>query len=80
MSNVLAMPPSLATFIVLNILGWLVQKRFWNPFWVAVYCRSGIRVHMVPADTFFSGIYQYHLRRPLAYCKSKCEDLVTIAH
>ncbi|KAJ3843045.1 major facilitator superfamily domain-containing protein [Lentinula raphanica] len=36
LSNVLSMPPSLATFVLLNILGWLVQMRKWNPYRVAV--------------------------------------------
>lgn len=34
-SNALSMPPSLAAFIILNILGWLIQKKGWNPFRVA---------------------------------------------
>lgn len=38
MSNVLSMPPSLAAFVVLNILGWLIQMRAWNPFWIAAAC------------------------------------------
>ncbi|KAJ3915429.1 major facilitator superfamily domain-containing protein [Lentinula edodes] len=36
LSNVLSMPPSLATFVLLNVLGWLVQMRKWNPYWVAM--------------------------------------------
>ncbi|KII90127.1 hypothetical protein PLICRDRAFT_580234 [Plicaturopsis crispa FD-325 SS-3] len=36
MSNVLTMPPSMAAFILLIILGWLVEKRYWNPFRVAM--------------------------------------------
>ncbi|KAJ3892184.1 major facilitator superfamily domain-containing protein [Lentinula edodes] len=36
LSNVLSMPPSLATFVLLNVLGWLVQMRKWNPYWVAI--------------------------------------------
>ncbi|KAJ3775794.1 major facilitator superfamily domain-containing protein [Lentinula raphanica] len=36
LSNVLSMPPSLATFVLLNILGWLVQMRKWNPYMVAI--------------------------------------------
>ncbi|KAK0462575.1 high-affinity nicotinic acid transporter [Desarmillaria tabescens] len=36
LSNVLSMPPSLSTFVLLNTLGWLIQKRFWNPFRIAI--------------------------------------------
>ncbi|KAG6911077.1 hypothetical protein DXG01_004592 [Tephrocybe rancida] len=36
LSNVLSMPPSLCTFIVLNTLGWLVQSKNFNPFRVAI--------------------------------------------
>lgn len=39
-SNALSMPPSLAAFIILNILGWLIQKKGWNPFRVAAGCQS----------------------------------------
>ncbi|KAF8580945.1 MFS general substrate transporter [Ramaria rubella] len=35
MSNVLSMPPSLLTFILLNILGWIVQRGQGNPFLIA---------------------------------------------
>ncbi|KAG6830305.1 hypothetical protein H0H87_008556 [Tephrocybe sp. NHM501043] len=38
LSNVLSMPPSLLTFTVLNILGWLVQSHKFNPFRVAIVC------------------------------------------
>ncbi|KAF5392071.1 hypothetical protein D9757_003210 [Collybiopsis confluens] len=36
LSNVLSMPPSLGAFVLLNILGWLVQMKDWNPFRVAI--------------------------------------------
>ncbi|KAK0213261.1 high-affinity nicotinic acid transporter [Desarmillaria ectypa] len=36
LSNVLSMPPSLSAFVLLNTLGWLIQKRFWNPFRIAI--------------------------------------------
>ncbi|KAG7446707.1 MFS general substrate transporter [Guyanagaster necrorhizus] len=36
LSNVLSMPPSLSAFALLNTLGWLIQKRFWNPFRIAI--------------------------------------------
>ncbi|KAG6812016.1 hypothetical protein H0H92_004745 [Tricholoma furcatifolium] len=36
LSNVLSMPPTLLTFIVLNILGWLVQSWDFNPFRIAI--------------------------------------------
>ncbi|KAK0432051.1 major facilitator superfamily domain-containing protein [Desarmillaria tabescens] len=36
LSDVLSMPPSLSTFVLLNTLGWLIQKRFWNPFRIAI--------------------------------------------
>ncbi|KAF8527069.1 high-affinity nicotinic acid transporter [Gautieria morchelliformis] len=35
MSNVLAMPPSLLTFVLLNTLGWFVHSGRFNPFLVA---------------------------------------------
>ncbi|PBK95370.1 MFS general substrate transporter [Armillaria gallica] len=36
LSNVLSMPPSLSAFVLLNTLGWLIQKRCWNPFRIAM--------------------------------------------
>ncbi|KAK0240782.1 major facilitator superfamily domain-containing protein [Armillaria nabsnona] len=36
LSNVLSMPPSLSAFVLLNTLGWLIQKRCWNPFRIAI--------------------------------------------
>ncbi|KAK0505251.1 major facilitator superfamily domain-containing protein [Armillaria luteobubalina] len=36
LSNVLSMPPSLSAFVLLNTLGWLIQKRSWNPFRIAM--------------------------------------------
>lgn len=36
LSNALSMPPSMACFLVLNALGWLIQKHNWNPFRVAI--------------------------------------------
>ncbi|ESK93306.1 phthalate transporter [Moniliophthora roreri MCA 2997] len=35
-ANVLSMPPTACTFIVLNLLGYLVQKKGWNPYRVAI--------------------------------------------
>lgn len=36
LSNVLTMPPSLLAFVVLISLGWLIQRRDWNPYQVGM--------------------------------------------
>ncbi|KAG6841789.1 hypothetical protein C0991_006673 [Blastosporella zonata] len=47
LSNVLSMPPSSLTFIVLNTLGWLVQSRNYNPFRIAITAHAHISVELV---------------------------------
>lgn len=57
MSNVLAMPPSLLTFLLLNTLGWLVQTGRGNPFLIASLCTISLVHHDAceVADALHSG-------------------------
>ncbi|KAK0462564.1 major facilitator superfamily domain-containing protein [Desarmillaria tabescens] len=65
LSNVLSMAPSLSVFVLLNTLGWLIQKRFWNSFQI-VMGRA-------------CGVYQYHLLYNTAHRERACGALLCTA-
>ena len=63
MSNVLAMPPSLLAFVLLNILGWLVHTGRGNPFLIASLCIVAFHSFYISemADIYPSGSDEHHL-------------------